>query len=50
MTLGGGGAGKKGDVVVLTDANFEEEVLNSKDVVLVEFFAPWYVKGYINTG
>lgn len=46
--LGGGGAGKKGDVVVLTDANFEEEVLNSKDVVLVEFYAPWYARGLAN--
>ncbi|PFX17788.1 Protein disulfide-isomerase A6 [Stylophora pistillata] len=41
---GGGGGGKQGnkeDVVELTDANFEKEVLNSKDLVLVEFFAPW---------
>ncbi|KAL9963087.1 hypothetical protein ACROYT_G032258 [Oculina patagonica] len=44
---GGGGkqdsgkAGDKKDVIELTDANFEEEVLNSKDLVLVEFFAPW---------
>lgn len=33
--------GSKEDVVELTDANFEREVLNSKDLVLVEFFAPW---------
>ena len=33
--------GSKEDVVELTDANFEKEVLNSKDLVLVEFFAPW---------
>ena len=33
--------GSKEDVVELTDGNFEREVLNSKDLVLVEFFAPW---------
>lgn len=38
---GGGGGGSGDDVVELTDANFEEEVLKSNDVVLVEFFAPW---------
>jgi len=38
---GGGGSGSKDDVVVLTDANFEKEVLGSKDGVLVEFYAPW---------
>lgn len=37
----GSGSGSSDDVVVLTDANFEKEVLNSKEVVLVEFFAPW---------
>lgn len=26
---------------VLTDENFETEVLKSKDVVLVDFWAPW---------
>ena len=36
-----GKAGNKDDVIELTDANFEKEVLNSKDLVLVEFFAPW---------
>ncbi|CAB3400897.1 unnamed protein product [Caenorhabditis bovis] len=41
-----GGSGKRGgsggnDVVELTDSNFEELVLNSKDMWLVEFFAPW---------
>ena len=40
---GGGKAGDKKDVIELTDSNFEEEVLNSKDLVLVEFFAPWLV-------
>lgn len=33
--------GNKEDVVELTDGNFEREVLNSKDLWLVEFFAPW---------
>jgi len=27
--------------VVLTDANFEKEVLQEKGVVLVDFWAPW---------
>ena len=30
-----------GDVVVLTEANFEKEVLSSDDLWLVEFYAPW---------
>jgi len=40
---GGSGSGGSGgnDVVELTDANFEKEVLNAKEPVLVEFFAPW---------
>jgi len=40
---GSGGSGGSGgnDVVELTDANFEKEVLNAKEPVLVEFFAPW---------
>ena len=29
------------DVIVLTDSNFDETVLNSKDMWLVEFYAPW---------
>ncbi|KAG1665201.1 hypothetical protein FOA52_002602 [Chlamydomonas sp. UWO 241] len=45
----GGGGGGGGDdsfyrgtpVVTLTDANFDEEVTNSGDLVLVEFYAPW---------
>ena len=43
---GSSGSGKRGsgnDVVELTDANFEEMVLKSKDLWLVEFFAPWLV-------
>ena len=38
---GGGGGGSSDDVVYLTDANFEEEVLGTKELVLVAFYAPW---------
>lgn len=39
---GGSGGGSGGsDVVTLTDANFEKEVLGSDDMWLVEFYAPW---------
>uniref|UniRef100_A0A6B2EEF7 Protein disulfide-isomerase A6 homolog n=1 Tax=Phlebotomus kandelakii TaxID=1109342 RepID=A0A6B2EEF7_9DIPT len=48
VKAGLGGSGKKSsdsgsndDVVELTDANFDKLVLNSDDVWLVEFFAPW---------
>lgn len=41
----GGDSGKKKgnsqDVVELTDSNFKELVLESKDMWLVEFYAPW---------
>ena len=37
---GSSGNGNK-DVIELTDSNFNELVLNSDDVWLVEFFAPW---------
>ncbi|CAH2246115.1 disulfide-isomerase A6 [Pelobates cultripes] len=37
----GGSGGSKKDVIQLTDDNFDREVLNSDDVWLVEFFAPW---------
>uniref|UniRef100_A0A671WBM6 Protein disulfide-isomerase A6 n=1 Tax=Sparus aurata TaxID=8175 RepID=A0A671WBM6_SPAAU len=37
----GGGGGSKNDVVELTDDNFNKMVLESDDVWLVEFFAPW---------
>ena len=46
----GGGSGRSGggssdgkDVVELTDSNFEQLVVNSDDMWLVEFFAPWLV-------
>ena len=35
------GGGSSSDVVELTESNFEELVLNSDDMWLVEFFAPW---------
>lgn len=41
---GGGGSGKSGskqDVIELTSANFDKLVLESDDLWLVEFFAPW---------
>ncbi|CAL1543731.1 unnamed protein product [Lymnaea stagnalis] len=33
--------GDSKDVIELTDSNFEEKVLESKDMWLVEFYAPW---------
>lgn len=42
--LGGkssGGSSGSSDVVELTDSNFDKLVLDSEDVWLVEFFAPW---------
>lgn len=38
---GSGTKGNKDDVVELTDSNFDKLVLDSEDVWLVEFFAPW---------
>ncbi|MFT7813345.1 protein disulfide-isomerase A6 [Arapaima gigas] len=35
------GGGSKKDVMELTDDNFDQTVLNSEDVWMVEFFAPW---------
>ena len=37
----GGGSSDGKDVVQLTDSNFEQMVINSDDMWLVEFFAPW---------
>lgn len=38
----GGGAGSGADeVVVLDQSNFDELVMNSKDIWMVEFYAPW---------
>ncbi|XP_045778392.1 protein disulfide-isomerase A6 homolog [Maniola jurtina] len=36
-----GSSSDKSDVVELTDSNFKELVLDSEDMWLVEFFAPW---------
>ena len=38
---GSGGAATDKDVYVLTDANFEQTVYGSKDIWMVEFYAPW---------
>ncbi|XP_014780796.1 protein disulfide-isomerase A6 homolog isoform X1 [Octopus bimaculoides] len=38
---GGHKTGSADDVIELTDSNFEEMVLKSDDMWLVEFFAPW---------
>ncbi|KAG6460363.1 protein disulfide-isomerase A6 homolog [Manduca sexta] len=35
------GGSDKSDVIELTDSNFKELVLDSEDLWLVEFFAPW---------
>ena len=37
----GSGSGSDKDVVELTDSNFESMVLDSNEMWLVEFFAPW---------
>jgi protein disulfide-isomerase A6 len=34
-------ANSDGDVVVLTDSNFNDVVYKSKDIWLIEFYAPW---------
>lgn len=39
---GGGGGGSGSDEVVVLDAsNFDALVMNSKDIWMVEFYAPW---------
>ena len=38
----GSSDGGKTEVVELTDATFEDLVLNSNELWLVEFFAPWF--------
>ncbi|KAL4713951.1 hypothetical protein ACJJTC_015605 [Scirpophaga incertulas] len=37
----GGSSSDKSDVITLTDSNFKELVLESEDLWLVEFYAPW---------
>ena len=37
----GGSGGGSGDVIELTESNFKKMVLDSDDMWLVEFFAPW---------
>ncbi|XP_013149580.1 PREDICTED: protein disulfide-isomerase A6 [Papilio polytes] len=36
-----GGSSDRSDVITLTDSNFKELVLDSEDLWLVEFYAPW---------
>lgn len=38
---GGSGSGSGDEVIVLTDNNFDDLVMGSKDIWLVEFYAPW---------
>ena len=38
---GSGGAASDKDVIVLTDSTFDGAVLGSKDIWMVEFYAPW---------
>ena len=37
------GPGEGADVIQLTDSNFDSTVMNSEDLWLVEFYAPWCV-------
>lgn len=37
----GSGPATDKDVIVLNDSNFDENVLSSKDIWFVEFYAPW---------
>ncbi|OTF71502.1 hypothetical protein BLA29_006824, partial [Euroglyphus maynei] len=37
----GSGGSKSSDVIELTESNFDEKVLKSDDLWLVEFYAPW---------
>jgi len=38
---GGGGGSKKDEVIVLDQSNFDSKVYGSKDIWMVEFYAPW---------
>ena len=37
----GGGAASDENVIVLTDSTFDQKVFGSKDIWMVEFYAPW---------
>ena len=37
----GGGAASDENVIVLTDSSFDQKVFGSKDIWMVEFYAPW---------
>lgn len=36
-----GSSSSKDEVVVLTESNFDKAVMQSKDIWMVEFYAPW---------
>jgi protein disulfide-isomerase A6 len=38
---------EKSESVELNSSNFDELVIKSKDLWIVEFFAPWYVAQYL---
>ena len=37
----GGGKADGSDVIVLTESNFDQSIYGSKDIWMVEFYAPW---------
>lgn len=41
MRQGRGESSSKKDVIELTDDSFDKNVLDSEDVWMVEFYAPW---------
>ena len=47
---GSGGSSSDKDVVVLTDSNFKEQVIDSQETWIVEFYAPWcgHCKKYVH--
>jgi len=38
---GSDSSGSSSDVIVLTDGNFDELVMNGQDAWMIEFYAPW---------